>query len=250
VKSSKLGFLLASPLLALAACGSSEPARDAVFASAPEGQIHRAFSAASGADAAGALFLGVAYATAPASTTSCPRIAHDGGRTTITGGCSNDEGIKYEGTATFDNVPTLTGGGYDPSKPTRIEFDGFKANAQAKDPVIIDGSVTISKTSMTTELSLTADNVSSHAAIELTQGADGSVTAQDGSSIDVEKLGSAAVSGTWKPAKDGAAATGKITVTGKDVLVFDLGAADANGCAPYSVGGAVKGKECPAKPHL
>jgi len=249
VKSSKLASILASAsFLFVAACGGDGgSARDAKFVGADAGHMSRAFTAAAGLDAAEALFIGVAFVGAPASTTACPQIAHDGNRTTVKGGCTTAKGDKIEGSATFENVPNLTGGGYDATKPTKLEFDSYSVNADKTkaDGVIIDGSVTITKTSLVTELGVTTAGIESHSAIELDQNGDGTMTAKGGSSVEIDKLGSADVSGTWKLGKNGGG-SGKITLTGKDTLVFDIGAVDASGCYPYSINGTASGKECSA----
>jgi hypothetical protein len=101
---------------------------------------------------------------------------------------------------------------------------------------------------VSTDLSLTFGGLQARSVLELDVSAAGSFVAGEGSAIEVDGLGGAAVSGSWSfESQDEQGntipATGTITLRGAETLVFDL-ANDVDGCIPYSIDGADRGSLC------
>jgi hypothetical protein len=244
VKLTKLVLLASTPLLALTACGSDGGARDATFAGADARHMTRAFMAATGLDTEIGVLLAQTYAATPETSTGCPRIAHAGSRTTITGGCTTASGTPFAGSITVDNPPSSTPGVHDPSKPTTIRFDGFSTTDSKDGLLAFDGNVTLTDTNLAAELDVSYDHILTHSALELSH-AGTLLTAAESSFVEVDQLGSAAVSGSWHLSSQKDTATGKVTLTGKDTVVFDLATVDDNACFAYTINGAAAGKQCP-----
>jgi hypothetical protein len=251
VKSMKLAFVLASaaaPLLAMTACGGPDGAKhDATFVGADRLHIKRTLQAASGLEVT---YAGVVGALSAITASSCPQVTHDGNRALIkANGCTESNGETFDGTITAENMPDTST--YDATKPMKLTFDGWTMTAKGDIPVVLDGTITATETGYTSELSFTDDNLLTHSALEVSRDASGVITAKDGASVEIDGLGSASVSGTWRVATVKAPSSGKITVTGKDTIVFNLDAPDSNGCYSYTINGAAAdGVACLDKPNL
>ncbi len=244
----KLSAFLASSLLLstsfLAGCGADDPADpelDAVFSSADQLHRERAIGAALGFDFGMAYFIGGAYAGQDVPD-GCPVVVTDGDRTTVTGGCDSDSG-RVDGRIVLDNVPALfTDDEPDPSRPQLLTFDAYVADDD-DGRWAIDGTIRFDPAAGTlaTDLGVELDGPAATTSLRMT-GEDGEPwTAGDGSWIDVDGIGAAAVSGTWSLDSD--APSGRMTLTGAEVLVLDLEAA-VDGCIPYTIDGAAAGELC------
>jgi len=244
----KLPALLSSLLLStslLTACGTdAEPDPDqdlnAEFSSADELHRARAISTALGFDYGMAYFVGAAYSGLD-EPDGCPRIVTDGSVTTVTGGCDGDSG-RFDGRIVLDNVPQLFGGedANDPTKPQVLTFEAFETEDE-DGAWTIDGEIRLADlTQVSAQLALGIDGLNASSDLRMTCEAQ-DCTAGAGSWVDVEGVGTASVSGTWNLDSDDP--SGKVTLTGAEVLVVDLDAA-ADGCIPYSIDGAAAGELC------
>ncbi len=247
-------FTLALPLalsLGLAACGD-----DAQFSSASDTQLAQAFESASGGDASGALFIGMAL-QGQNDATACPKTVTTGNETTASGDCdSTSNGIHehWSGTVIVDNMPGFLTPSptYDPSKPSKIEFKalhitGTDSNGKPVD-TFMDGTVTANlpqnaPQTVDSDLEVKANGVDVTSSLHLScQNHTCSPVADPASSIDIADLGTATIAGTWSLSDP---PSGKLTLHGADDAVFDLGASDPNThCVPYTIGSKT-GSVCP-----
>lgn len=244
-------LLLASSLLLpttlLAACGDdggAEPAYDARFASADEATRARAIGAAGGFDYAIAYLVGSSFAGA-AAPEACPGVEVSGDTTTVTGGCTNDDGTRYEGRIVLENVAGFFSDGtdIDPTRSQLLDFEGFSI-VDADGEWELDGSIELrpaAEQRVITDLYLAFDGEGVHSHLELAFEESGMSTLAAGSWIEVDGLGGARASGTFNMSED--APEGALTLAGADTLVADFGAA-SNSCVPLTIDGAPAGQLC------
>ena len=228
-------------LLSLAACGdsTSDPAK---FASATDLQRQRAVVAGSGTEAAFAFLVG-SFATSPDEGSSCPTLSTSGATTTATFNCTDDEGNRIDGRIVATNVGSILGGGLapDPTRDAVLTFDGFHQHgATAEQALIFDGTIT-----MRPDQKLVISMASTLGGLEAVTDAtflssDGLTTASAGSSVEVEGLGSATISGTWFNGEEPA---GTLVLEGADVLRAAYGD-KVDGCVPLTVDGQAAGELC------
>lgn len=243
-------FLASSTLLALAACNGGGGDGNARFSDADAPHLSRAFEAASGVDYGLALSVGIGYSGAPTSA-ACPSVEHSGADTTVTGGCASADGTKYTGTVSIENAPLgSTSGGYDPTMPTVVTFDGFGID-DGTSPILLDGEVELARGSIITQLDATYGGI--HARGDMTYTFDPvtqDTIASAGSTIDVDGVGSADVSGTWSFASEDqngnvVPAHGSISLAGAETLVVDLAQQSASGCYATTIDGNAGTWVCP-----
>ena len=124
-------FLFTSTSL-LACHGGDEdaPRGDTSFAAMSAAQREDAIRIAAGGAAMIPAFL-VFSAELDEQQYQCPTRVDDGLTVTFTGGCTTDEGTRYDGTMVVTNAPMFTDlfqdGRLDPAQPMRIVLDGFRA---------------------------------------------------------------------------------------------------------------------------
>jgi hypothetical protein len=236
-------------LIHLVACGGTDaPASsDASFASASQVQKERMIIAASGVEGTLAYFA----ATAAMSTgpdTTCPRVERTGSDVTVTGGCTDDSGTRLTGSFTGKNVPSLFGGGNDPTRPVELAFDGWSTrltddSSAANDDWAFDGTLTMHPDRrMVADLAVTLGGMQTRT--RATWRPSGELTTADaGSTVELTGFGSAELAGSWRVSND--APAGAIELHAADVLRVDL-AATVDGCAPMTVDGAPAGQLCDA----
>jgi len=220
-----LSFALLSTAT-LAGCSGID--HDARFADASLAQLGRAYTAASGADLNSAVQRSLAFVGA-SGPMACPKVVTEGQETTITGGCTTEGGERMEGSIEIHNAPQTPA--YDPSQPSSFELD-FRIVQQSA-AIRLDGHVELAETALSGDLRLDAGGIVSTSRLELACKADGPCTASPGSEIEIADLGGASVEGTWYTDDP---PSGSVTVRGADVLVIDVGARDADGCVPYTIG--------------
>lgn len=244
-------LLLASSLLLpttlLAACsddGGGDPTYDARFASADEATRARALAAAGGADYAVAYFVGSAYAGFDEAT-ACPRVERSGSTTTVTGGCTNDDGTRYEGRIVLDNVAGFFSedDSVDPTRSQQLDFEDFSI-IDADGELLIDGSVEVrpaAEQRVVADLYAAFEGEGVHSHLDLTFTESGMSTLAAGSWIEVDGLGGARASGTFNMSTDTPA--GALTLAGADTLVADFDAVEGS-CVPLTIDGAPAGELC------
>jgi hypothetical protein len=221
---------------ALTGCPGTE--HDARFADATDQQLERAYAASSGSDLASALVIGMLLSGGTSDPGACPTIATDGQDTTVTGGCTTDDGDRWDGTIEIHNLPAAFADNpaYDPTAPGSIAFD-LRITPLEGEVVELSGSVELDEEAQTItgDLTVDSDGLATTSRLALGCDDDNLCTASPDSELEIEGLGGAAVEGTWRMADP---PTGTISLRGADVLVFDLATRDADGCVAYEVGDA------------
>jgi len=233
--------ILASSCTLLAAACDKEPTAD--FAKATQEQRVRALVAGMGADAMlgvslTALIAGLAEQTGAA----CPKVETKGNVKTVTGGCQlPDGGPRLEGSVVFD-------GDLDSGTGT-ITFDNWKFVADDAS-FAVDGEVSFDEKTHTIEIHTSTDLSMAGLAgkasndLVLTCTDKGVCTAGEESSIEVEKLGTADVRGTWTAGEDDEeSASGTLELQGVNTLKADL-KKDANGCFAITIDGKAADPIC------
>lgn len=231
-------------LLNLAACGGdgSDPAE---FSSATDLQKKRAISAGSAMDAAfGFLYGSILSGVGPES--QCPRVTQSGDTYTAVGNCTTENGDVLSGTIVAKNVPGFFGGPEnDPSRPAVVTFEGFRVDdtSDENEDVAFEGTVTLNPdNSFVADLTATLEGVTIHSTATWRGGGEGQLaTADEGSSIDVDGLGSAEIKGSWSV--DSETPAGTLELHGSDVLAADFGR-QVDGCVPLRIDGQAAGQLC------
>lgn len=242
--------LLGSALLsavALAGCaepapGLPEPALPG-FADTSPAQLERVFSAAAGFDLDASVLLAYLFLNRNAPT-ACPAVVTSGLDTTVTGGCTNDDGTRIEGTIAIHNLASgSTSPMKDPSQPSSIEID-FAVTPPASERTAFEGRVEISAPwDVRSDLTIDVDGVASMSRLALSCNPRYSCTVLAGSEIEIPELGIASVEGSWQllgPPK------GLVTVRSTDELVLHIASRNPNNCVPYTIGDKT-GTVCPRK---
>lgn len=235
--------LFTAALLNLAACGGDGSSDPAEFSSATELQKRRAISAGSAMDAAfGFLYGSILSGVGPES--QCPRVTQSGDTYTATTNCTDENGDVISGTIIAKNVPGFfTGVENDPSRPAIVTLEGFSIDdtSDENEDVAFDGTVTLNPDgSLVADLTATLEGVTIHSSATWRAAGEMS-TADDGSSIDVDGLGSAEIKGSWSV--DSEAPAGSLELHGADVLAADFGR-QADGCVPIRIDGQAAGQLC------
>lgn len=239
-------LLLASSLLsvvALAGCSESDvSSEEARFADATPAQLERVYSAASARDLVAAMLLSAQFSgqNAPGA---CPAIVTVGQDTTVTGGCTTEDGVRVDGSIAMHNLFGLEEDfAYDPTHPSSIELD-FRVTTSQGERIDLDGRIELEKFEQFRfqgDLTISAGGVASTSRLTLDCNSE-PCTALPGSEIELSDLGGGSVEGAWLGGSDGS-----VTVRGADVLVIDVAAdSDKNGCAPYTIGDQ-RGIVCPS----
>jgi hypothetical protein len=236
-------LLASSTLLTFAACGggsddpSGNPEYDADFSAASENHRGRAIMAAMGFDAMIAQLTVSGYAAFPDDTTaSCPTITKNGDETTVTGGCTMDDGTSVEGTIVFSNVPSLFGRDHDPSKPTEMRFERFalvSPPGPEADSYSYDGTIVREPSGkLTIDLTATIGGIQAQTELELQ--CDELCAPTEGSWVRVQDLGTAGIEGSWSLSAQVPA--GNLILDGEQMLVAEIADATQQ-CIPYSIDG-------------
>jgi hypothetical protein len=172
-----------------AACGSDD---SSTFESATDQQLQRTMMAAMSLDTVLVGFTAAGYASAPEG--GCPNVHIEGDRRTVTGGCTTGEGQEVEGSMTLENVPSLFGGGNDPSKPQLMEASDFRLTDE-NGPLGIDGK--ISATASTSNIDIHVDvldiDVGTVAKYSCVEG----VCTYEAATLDIEGIGQATLEGSF-----------------------------------------------------
>ncbi|MCW5809123.1 MAG: hypothetical protein KIT31_42610 [Deltaproteobacteria bacterium] len=222
-----------------AACATDEGADDAPAASfdkANEAQIARMIEAGLGGDAIAAR--GVAgFAESMAHGSGCPHLVDDGGTVTLTGGCLDERGNRWDGTLVMRD------------EGTRLELTGFAFQHGTRPaPTTYDGTLTITETAITGDITRHRDAIRSRSVVDLV-GSEYAFAVRGPSTVEVEGIGRADLTGSWKLKAylSDPPATGAATLTGADVAYIDVTGGDARGCYPYTINGAFHGILCYAE---
>jgi hypothetical protein len=233
--SHRLSFLstLSFSLLSIAALAGCPGESGAHFADASDAQLERALAASSGSDLGQAAFIGIVFSGMNDPTT-CPRLATTGQDTVASGGCTTEEGDRWEGEIRIHNFPGFfqENPAYDPTQPSVAEFE-VTVTPSDGEVVSIDGQVRLEEAVLSGDLALDFEGITSVSRLALGCEDDGPCTASPDSEIEISDLGTGSVEGTWTMDDP---PSGSVTVRGADSLVFDIASRDANGCVPFTVG--------------
>ena len=222
-------------LTALAGCPGSETEYDAKFAEATDAQLQRSFAASAGGDLESALLIGILFSGGASEPGACPTVTTDGQDTTVTGGCTTEDGDRWDGSIEIHNLPGffVENPAYDPEAPSSVVFDLHIIPFGGGDEVDLSGSVEVAEGSASSDFTVDAEGIETTSRLTLECEDEGPCTAASGSEIIVEGLGGAAVEGTWSLGEE---ASGEVRVKGADTLVFDMASRDENGCVDYAIG--------------
>ncbi len=222
---------LSAVLVAAAAlAGCNQP--QARFADATPTQVARGYTASSGADLISVSFIGTTFSGQNAPT-SCPTVMTAGQDTTVSGGCTTEDGARLDGSIVLHNVPGVEDNpAYNPSQPSSIELD-FQVTTPGHEHIALEGRVEAGMSGISGDLTIEAQGITTTSRLTLVCDVHGTCTASPDSEIEISGLGGAGVEGTWSLADQ---PSGRITVRGADVLVFDLSDPDESSCTPYVLG--------------
>lgn len=223
---------------ALAGCPGSETEHDARFADATDAQIERTYGAASGTDLVSAVFIAALFSGSTSEPGACPTVTTSGADTTITGGCTTEDGDRWDGTIEIHNIAGIfvENPAYDPLQPGSVVYDLHIVPFGSTEEVDLSGSVDLDNEGQTLvgDFTVDADGIATTSRLSLGCDEEGPCTASPDSELEIEGLGGAGVEGTWSLGEE--SATGQITVRGADVLVFDIASRDDAGCIDYAIG--------------
>jgi hypothetical protein len=201
------------------------------FADATPMQLERAYSASSGEDLFTFFFLGTLWSGR--NDTSCPSIVTMGQDTTVSGGCTAEDGSRVEGSIALHNVPGSDDNpAYDPSQPSTIDF-AIRGTSPENEYVAYNGRIERDPSGISGDLTIDAAGILSISHLTLVCDVDGTCTASPSSEILISELGGASVEGTWSVSGP---QRGRVIVRGADVLTFDVSGRDEDGCTPYTIG--------------
>jgi len=215
------------PLVGLVGCG----APDARFADASPEQLRSAYRAATGQEVMGMLAVGVEL-SGKNDPQECPAIVSEGQDTISTGDCTDEDGLRIAGSIAIHNLPSdEEGSAYDPSQPGSIELD-LRISFRDNEPVVIDGRVDVDGSRISSDLTFDVGGTASTSRLILDCELDIACSASPGSEIELSDLGVARVEGSWNL---GFPPSGRVTLRGADVLVFDLDGSEGD-CVFYTIG--------------
>jgi|JI6StandDraft_1071083.scaffolds.fasta_scaffold38837_4 hypothetical protein len=236
-----------STSLFAAAC-SDDPSREGLtFSTLDAAHLERALDLTAGRDLSMLYVTGLFVSGANEPAPACPVFVSTGNVTTVTGGCTSDDGARFEGRIVITNMPALFGESptYDPTQPSVIEAIDWKATDADGLVQGIDGKLTAtgdadSAVSMTGAVDATLDGITAH--LEMSTSCDDAdrCTMADGSFFEIEGLGAATLSGSYGFADP---PSGAITATGAETLVLDV-AAGTDTCRTYRIGSAAPVQLC------
>ena len=193
------------------------------FRDASPAQLRHAAAAASGADALTLGLLGAVYSQRD-EPASCPRVATSGRVTTVTGGCTDEDGKRVDGTLVIDNLRPAFGDDpdIDRTAPARLTADELTL-ATDEGTVRFHGMTISDPTANTLAIALAVTDGGSTRRGDLVVAVDPQdvFTATAGATIEVEGLGQASVEGTWRLEPQLGAFTLRI---GESSAIFDVAA--------------------------
>lgn len=229
-------------LLSVAAC-DGDSSESAQFSESTMEEKQRALSAAIGADASMGMLLATFLEATPPGA-GCPRVTRSGDTLTASTDCTDEDGNRHAGRIIAKNLPSLFGEGtYDPSRPTDLSFEAYSVEGGNPSQVVaLDGSVIFRPDgSQTTDLTSNLGGILVTIDATLRTLPNGNITADAGSSIEVDGLGRAEIAGSWNADEEEPA--GAIELRGADTLSANF-AAMSNGCVPLTINGAAAGQIC------
>ena len=234
-RASLLGFLVL-----IAACGD-DPAGPADYRAATPLQRSRALAAASGYTAGRLMYEVSELAQEPER--GCPSITRAGDRVIIRGGCTTEDGWRFEGRIEARNLDRLRLRPIPADLDVTIDLDGFAASGP-------DGAGGSRSTGLDGHLAATSDGAQAAVRADLRIDEVGQTTILDGtwrfdlatrathadpgSTVELDDLGVGEVTGTWTEGDPG---SGAVELRGASVLRGDFSRQDWRGCLPLSVDG-------------
>jgi len=232
---------VAALVLLLAACDPDEPVGTADFTTATDPQKLRAIMAGAGFDSVIAIesvTLLIGAASQPGTT--CPTLVENGEVTTLTGNC----GV---GQSRIDGRVVVTSHVEQGKEQTSYELEQLAIINGSEPPVSFDGTIAADEAAQTLDIDLDAvvgalGRARSQLSLRCVD--DGRCTPDGEARIDVDGLGTATVSGSWRLDDDHPTEASAVELHGKNLLRADLAAADSDDCLPITIDGADAGKVC------
>lgn len=233
---------IVSTSLFAAACSDDDEAT-ATFSTLDAAHLDRALDLTAGTDLASLYVTGL-FVSGANDPTACPAFVTAGNVTTVTGGCTNDDGARLEGRIVITNMPALFGENpsYDPTQPSVVEaFDWTASGGDSSGG--IDGKVTLTASEsgsvLAGEAEATVDGIAAHSAYTMTCDETDLCTLSN-AWFDADGVGRANLSGTFRFDEP---ATGAITAAGAETLVLDVAAGTAD-CRTFRIGDAAPREVC------
>ena len=230
-------LILSSTLLSIAAlpgCAEQGIEHDAIFANATHAQIGRVYNASSGLDLVIALLIADDM-SGRNDATGCPSFVTTGTVTTVTGGCTTEEGTRLEGSIEIRDLPELDGGFplEGPAPTGSVEFD-LRGTSSDGELGALEGRVEIDlDLSVRGDLTTTLRGIVTTSRLGFAPGSDGTTTVSPGSEMATSEVGGASVEGAWH---FGDPPSGRLVLRGADELVFDFAGRTDDNCVPYAAG--------------
>jgi hypothetical protein len=246
-------FAALSTSLLAAACGGDDHST-AKFTGADTAHLDRALQVASGRDLASVWLVGAFVAGA--NQQGCPSIVTVNSVTTVTGGCTNEDGARLDGKFIITNVQGIFSStpSYDPSKAGTVVAQGWKVTNAGGAVESVDGTVTITNTGGVADnggvvagsVDTRLDGIDAHTEAAWSCDVSDLCSYTADSWFDIDGVGAATLSGQFRFDDP---RTGSIVATGAEILTIDV-AASTDECQAFRIGdGAVQTRCEPADPN-
>lgn len=240
-----------STSLVLGACTDETDRTTAKFSTADAAHLERALDVV-GANDLAQLYLVGAF-IAGTNQPGCPSFVTTGNVTTVTGGCTTDDGARLEGRFIATNMQGIftTNPSYDPSKPSSVEAEAWTVtDPSAPGPESIDGKVTVTNVggvagngaALEGAADVDLGGIAAHSELSFSCDATDLCTHGKDSWVDIDGVGAATLAGTWRFDEP---RTGTVTATGAETLVLDIGAS-TDECRMYRIDGGATQMVCDA----
>jgi hypothetical protein len=220
-------------VLIVAACGGSSGSTDIestlTFADLTDVEISRLVSAASGSEGFQAQ-ASVAQFEDDFDPDPCPLVALSGDTVTITGGCTTEDGMAIEGSATIENPLGWGDYEYDYGSDTIYQLNQL-AFVQSGIRRSYDGTFVIGSNYTEMDMDITTDGFGAIVRSDVFLDCGRTSCSISGSGVELVGVGGATVSGTI--VVGGSDATGSITMKGTDTVKVTI----ANNCVSWKLEG-------------
>jgi hypothetical protein len=228
---------IAFVLGALAACGGHSTDIQATLrlADRSDAEIARLVNAAGGTDMFGAQ---AQVESLSSGDDPCPALAIAGDQLLITGGCTTQDGVQIDGSATVTNPFAVDAITYNYQADTVYQLDQLSFTQQGFAQVY-DGVVRVADSSTTYEADVTVEQQGIAVRSDLFYQCDrGSLTCSlDGSGLELVGAGGVHVSGS---AKVGSPPSASFTLHGADTMTITV----SQGCVAWQIAGSDRQQVC------
>jgi hypothetical protein len=172
-----------------------------------------------------------------------------GNVTTLTGPCTDENGLDWAGTLVLENIPSMHGeaDGYRHGQPGKMTFDHYVFRDDDEDLMRIDGAIDVTFDSflpkaVSGDLHVFDRGTTYEVQPQLACDLDQHCTI-DGTTFEIDGLGAGSSDGAWGIQQG---FWGSVTLHGDVDVVYDVGAWSFGGCLPSTVDGAER-PLCPSR---